>query len=318
MNFLVLSNSITGSILCHRLESEGHKYFYVNPFHRSNGISTIHNIYSAINNHIDAAIICDTGFTKENYILSQKGIPILGGTIFQDKLELDAEYLPKFLKQYNIRLLKPTTKKLLPISTELWFSDGNPLYQYLGYIKQTKFLAGDLGVDVDCESLVYWGYENRCVEAVKRIFEGGLFDILKEINYTGIMSFDSYVSEDDSYPYVFKAIPRLQAAPLLCMLELYVDNFGNFLLDLLHKESPTLLLKEDIAIAVAVSNPPYPYNQEGFIKYLVSSDIDWITARNKIGKEIKELSIPNIQYRIDAGYQAKYLDELKRINYLNN
>lgn len=317
MNFLVISNSNTGSIVVKRLKEEDHNVYYVNPFHRNNGISALPSIYRCLSSSIDCAIICDTGFTKENSLLQQKKIPTFGGQAFQDQLELDKEKQQLLCKQYKIRLLKETTKILYPLSTEIWFCNGEPLYQYLNYVKQYKFLAGDLGLDVDCESVVMWSNLDRNVEAVNRIFQAGLFDFLLAIKYTGIFSLDAYISKDDLYPYVFNIIPRLQAGPLSCMLELYNGKFGNLIADLLCNKPQSIILQDKIAIGVAVSQPPYPYGNYGLYKYITSVGDDWVLIRKDIARQIKEITLPNIQYRIDGGIQANCLNDMARNGYKN-
>lgn len=313
MKFLVLAKDYTGTVVTHKLQEEGHEVFYVNPLHRNNGISTIGSVHIGISHNPDCAIICHPEFTNEAQIIKQKKIPCFGGGLLESKLELDKDILLGFCKKYNIRTLKPTTKILHPLSIELWFSNGEPLYQYIGYIKQNKFLAGDLGPDVDGESIVLWGFENRDVDAVNRIFDHGLFEALKKIKYTGIMAFDTVISEDDHYPYIISAKPRLQAPVLLAMICQLKGEVGNLFLNIVQGQQCSLLLTDKLSIAVAVSNPPYPYDLSALIKYIVASDNDWIKARKKIAKQIKELDLPNIQYRIDGGMQAEYYQK-----YFNN
>lgn len=320
MKFLVLSNDYTGTVVCKRLKQEGHEYLYINPFHRNNGINTTTNIYVAIQQKPDAAIICNTGFTVQHQLLKSKNIPVFGGTLFQEQVELEEQIMYKICKEYHIRLLKDTTKIAYPLSTEIWFSCGDPLYQYINYIKQNKFLAGDLGQDVDGESVVLWSNPTREVEAVKRIFENGLFDILKVIKYTGVFALDAYISEDDHYPYIVKIIPRLQAPVLVAMLELFDGNFGQLINQILENRLPSIILSEKIAISVAVSQPPYPFENSGLIKYVVGSNLDWMLARKQIASQLKEMtsSIKNIQFRIDGGIQGQHLNELRTIGYYNN
>ena len=319
MIFLILSKDYTGTIVCERLKKEGHTYYYVNPTHRNNGISTIANIHLALVSHIDCCIICSTGFNVEQNIIVKKGIPCFGGTEFQDKIELDSLVLERLCKQYNIRLLKKTTNTSYALSTEIWFSNGEPLYQYFNYMKQAKFLAGDLGVDIpEGETVVFWANANRNVEAVKRIFENGLFEALKTIKYSGIFALDSYISIDDNYPYIFKVYARLQAPVLTAMLELYKNNFGNLLYSISTNDNQSILLEDSIALSVSISQPPYPYDYSGLVKYLVTSNIDWFVARKQMAKKIKELDISNIQYRIDGGMQGAELEQLKKLNYFSN
>jgi len=163
-----------------------------------------------------------------------------------------------------------------------------------------------------------WSYDNRNVEAVKRIFDHGLFDALYAIKYSGIFSIDSFLSEDDKNPYIYAIKPRLEAGIISALLEILDCNFGELIYNIATKTTASLSTNENITCSVCISQPPYPYAQEGFIKYETSSGDNWLEARRNVGKKIRELNIKNIQYRTDAGYQGEHLDTLKRINYLSN
>lgn len=317
MKFLILSNDYTGTILYERLKEEGNEPILYNPYHKDNGISSIGSLGLAINQRPDIAVACNTGFLRECKILRDLNIKIFGGTFFQDQVELNKDIMTKLCKQHKVRLLKETTNVECPLSTEVWFSNGEPIYQYLGYIKQTKFLTGDLGPEVDCESVVLWSYSNRDCEPVKRIFDKGLFEALKTIKYTGVFALDSFISSDDSFPYIFKIIPRLQSGILAAMLEIYRDDMGKLIYNILNQLQCSILLENKIACSVAISRPPYPYSYSGLIKYITASDSDWHIARGNIAAKIKELNIPQLQYRIDGCIQAQDYDRLKAQSYLN-
>lgn len=317
MKFLILSKDYTGKVLVDRLTKENHDVLIVDPNFKSNGISPISNVHMGISHNPDCAILCSNDFITEYHLLHSKNIPTFGINPLGYALDMDNNIARQFCIDNKIRVAKETTKVKYPLSTEIWFAKGNPLYQYLGYIKQTKFLAGDLGLDVDCESVVLWPYQNRDVPAVDRLFGGGLFALLEKIKYTGVMAFDAVISIDDLYPHIKSIKPRIQSPVLLAMLELYKDNFGDLLLSIVQGEQRSILLIDKVAIAVCVSQPAYPYEYSGLIKYLVASDVDWMVARKDIAKQIKQLDIPNIQYRIDAGLQAEHIEDLKKIKYIN-
>lgn len=317
MKFLIISSNHTGEIIYKRLEQEGNECLLFNPYHKDNGISAIASLGLAISKKPDLAIICNTGFTREAAILQNAKINVLGGTQFQDKLELDRLVLQKLCKMHKIRLLKVSTKVECPLSVEVWFSLGEPLYQYFSYIKQEKFLAGDLGPTVDCESIVYWGYDNRDVEIVNRIFEHGLFDVLKLIKYSGVIAFDTFISKDDLNPYVYAARCYQASYSLIALLEIYDGLFGRLLFDTFSGIKTSILVQDKLSLALTISIPPYPYSMKGFVKYLVASNTSWLEARNNLAQQIKELNILQLQYRIDGGMQGQDYNKLKEMSYLN-
>lgn len=317
MKFLLLSSDYTGEIIYKRLEKEGNDCLLFNPYHKDNGISAIASLGLAISKKPDLAVVCNTGFAREATILQNAKINTLGGTQFQDKLELDKSVLQRLCKMHKIRLLKDTTKIECPLSVEIWFSSGEPLYQYFSYIKQNKFLAGDLGPTVDCESNLYWGCENRDVEIVNRIFGRGLFEALKLIKYSGVMAFDSFISSDDFNPYVYNIRCYPVSYCLVSLLDIYEGQFGKLLSDISLGIKTSILVQDKLSIVLTMSTPPYPYSNKGFLKYLVASDHSWLEARKDIAHQIKQLDNIQLQYRIDGGMQGRDYDKLKEMSYLN-
>lgn len=321
MNFLVLATDYTGDVVAHRLQEEGQNVRVCNPNrNRSNGINLVSNIHMALATDIDYCICCSPYFCNEVSIIKKKGIKVFGGDVLTSKLELQQDIAEKFCKEHSIRILTPKIKAIYPLSIEVWYSKGEPLYQYLGYIKQNKFLAGDMGPEVDGESVLLWPYLDRNVKPVDRIFEPKLSNTLQELKFSGVMAFDTMVSSEDAYPYAYAIRPRLQAGPLLCLLELYQQSFAELIVQILQEKRPTMLLSDKAALALALSKPPYPYDLEGLVKYVVASGDNWIDARKNLGRKIREESkhVENFQYRLDGGMQGEYIDDLKRLNYINN
>lgn len=312
MKILILATDHTGTLLYNRLKEEGNECILFNPYHKDNGIAAIRSLANAISLRPAIAIVCSAVFQKESELLRLQGIKVLGGLLLQNTLETNDNILPAFCKAYGLRMLKPTTKILGPISTEVWFSNGKPLYQYIGYIKQDRFLAGDMGPSVDAESIVYWGYSNRDCDIVNRLFDNGLFKFLKEIKYAGPFAIDSLISEDDLYPYVVKIVPRIQAASLVGLLSLLDSPLTLIINQLLHEEKPSILLKDEFSVSVKISQPPYPYiKHEGFVKYITATGPHWMDARKMLIKEAKLLDRNTVQFRIDGGIQGEYYEKFR-------
>jgi hypothetical protein len=310
MKFLILSSDPTGAILVNRLIQERHE------------AELFRNIPHAVHFNPDLVVCCTPHSLSIVRQLSKLGLKILGGTQLQADLELDRAIKEKFCKSFGIRFLKETTKKFIPLSVEIWFAQGEPLYKYFSYIKQTRFLAGDLGVETDCQSIVFWAYQNRASEAVERIFGNGLFDFLKQIKYSGPFAVDSFISVDDHYPYCYQIYPRLQSHSLYCLTVLLNQDISYLLLRMSELENEkaeplSLILENKIIVAVLLSTPPYPYKQHGeFLKYVSALGDTPKEARNNLKDKIIEehiADIPNIQFRIDAGKQGEYVEELKAI-----
>ena len=318
MNILILSTDYTGIILYKQLEKEGNTCYLINPYHKHNGIQTIPSISLAITKNLALGIVCSSELSGLLGILKAKQVPLLCASQLSMKLELDQKVLIQFCKTYGLRLLKDTTKVIGPLSSEIWFSAGEPLYQYFGYIKQDKFLAGDMGPDVDGESVLFWGYENRNIEPINRLFNNGLFDFLKSIKYTGPFAIDAMISEDDLYPYITKIVPRFRASSLIGLLSLIDIPLSEIINHLVAGEKLSILTKDAFSVSVKISEFPYPYvPHEGLVKYITDTDKDWVEARRKLKTQVKDLDKNKVQFRIDGGMQGDYYEKFRAISYLN-
>jgi phosphoribosylamine-glycine ligase len=384
MKFLVISKYHNGLALAKRLLDEGNEVYLFNGNHLYNGIvNKVKTIDEGISKNPDIAIFTTSNLDYTKVI--QAGIKIFGAGPLENKLENDKLFANKFAAAYGIRVPKyrefynveSATKHLqltkdkyiirrmndkfisqkfingiCEINLEIWFCNGQPIYQYNGSMEQDQFLAGDLGNYIGTQSCLLWGYQSKNIQIVNDIFKDGLFDILKKNDYTGILNVHCIINENDHYPYFLKFNTSFRYPAIYNLLEIMKGEFGKLINDIVNNQNPKIELKENMSVSMAISVPPYPYavngisvnkqeiifNKEdrehiwfhdiydndllkiaglsGLIGYITASDTSWKTARLKMAKIMRSMNIDNIQYRVDAGVQGNNLYQLTRLEYI--
>jgi phosphoribosylamine--glycine ligase len=94
------------------------------------------------------------------------------------------------------------------ISTELWFSDGNPTWPANSTLEDKHFLAGGLGQRTGCEVSLVYHYEGAASRLVDKTIRK-LFPLLKYSRYSGCLDVNCIVSEKDHEPYFLEFTPRI-------------------------------------------------------------------------------------------------------------
>src|ERR1700761_3613421 len=113
------------------------------------------------------------------------------------------------------------------ISTELWFSNGIPVWPANSTFETKKFLAGELGQRTGCEtSLVfhYGGEQSRVVDKTIR----KIFPLLKHSAWTGPIDINCIVSEKDREPYFLEWTPRLGYSAIYGFASILGIGVGEF------------------------------------------------------------------------------------------
>lgn len=234
--------------------------------------------------------------------------------------------------------------KGIEISTEVWFSDGNPVPRLSnGTIEVKKFLTGNLGPATGCESSVVWRYDSDESKIVKETVKK-MYPIIKEYGYSGPIDINCIVSEGK--PYFLEFTPRLGYSAIYALMELVDGDVGEFFYNLAYRRTSDLELEPGVSMALTVSIPPYPldpdkpHNREAYDitegrkimdipdnhfwmgdvkmdkKDLVSSGTDGIIgytsscgwsveeAEEELYEHTEKIHAPDMQYRMDAAERA--------------
>ena len=113
------------------------------------------------------------------------------------------------------------------ISTEVWFSDGNPIWPANSTFETKKFLAGELGPRTGCETSLVFHYEGDRSKVVDKSIRK-ILPLMKYAKYTGPVDVNCIVSEKDHEPYFLEWTPRLGYSAIyafMSMLGMPISEF---------------------------------------------------------------------------------------------
>jgi len=296
MKFLFITHSNRYIQLAQRLHNEG-------------------NLVDIVGGHILGldTVTMSQGISKSPDItIVAFGIPINGPRVFGNNAigsKLMGEFGRNLAAAYGIRVPKDLQLNAYKykLNTEIWFCNGNPIYQYMGGIPQDKFLTGDLGPTTDGESYIMWPYKDRNASAIRRTFTDQILNILKKNEYSGPLTIKTVISEQDNFPYFVGFLPHIHIGTF-AMLELMEGELGKLISDIVFNQNPRIDLRDEVACTITVSTAPYPYNGTVPYGYYTGSNKDWRVARRRAKDRIDELEANEWQYRLDGGAQAQALD----------
>ena len=142
------------------------------------------------------------------------------------------------------------------VSTEMWFSRGEPLWPANSTLETKKFLAGELGPRTGCEVSLVYHYEGTRSKIVDRTIRK-IFPLLKYARWTGCIDINCIVSEVDHEPFFLEWTPRLGYSAIyayLAILGMPVSEYFRRIAD-----GPfTIPFKNLWGSSLKISIPPYP------------------------------------------------------------
>lgn len=142
------------------------------------------------------------------------------------------------------------------VSTEMWFSGGNPLWPANSTFETKKFLAGELGPRTGCEVSLVCHYEGAQSKIIDRTIRR-LFPLLKYARWTGCIDINTIVSEDDHEPYFLEWTPRLGYSAIYA----YQSVLGLPICEYFRRVSVgpfSIPFKATWGSSLKISIPPYP------------------------------------------------------------
>ena len=142
------------------------------------------------------------------------------------------------------------------VSTELWFSHGQPCWPANSTLEDKKFLAGGLGVRTGCEVSLVCHYTDNSSKLIEKTIRR-LFPLLKYADFTGCIDVNCIVSEEDHEPYFLEFTPRIGYSAIYA----YYSILGMSLSDYFYRLSRgpfTIPFKATWGSSLKISIPPYP------------------------------------------------------------
>lgn len=146
------------------------------------------------------------------------------------------------------------------ISTELWFSHGEPLWPANSTFESKKFLAGELGQRTGCETSFVFHYNGRESRIVDKTIRK-IFPLLKYSRWTGPIDVNCIVSEADHEPYFLEWTPRLGYSAIYAFAALLGLPVSEFFYRV-SRGTFTIPFKSLWGSALKLSVPPYPVQIE--------------------------------------------------------
>jgi phosphoribosylamine---glycine ligase len=142
------------------------------------------------------------------------------------------------------------------VSTELWFSDGNPVWPANSTLEDKKFLAGGLGQRTGCETSLVYHYNGTDSKLIQKTIRK-ILPLLKYSRWTGCIDINTIVSEDDHEPYFLEWTPRLGYSAIYAYQSLLGLPISEYFRRI-SRGSFTIPFKASWGSALKISIPPYP------------------------------------------------------------
>lgn len=146
------------------------------------------------------------------------------------------------------------------ISTELWFSNGEPIYPANSTFEVKKFLAGELGQRTGAETSLVFHYGSESSRICDKTIQK-LFPLLKYAKYTGPIDVNCIVSEVDHEPYFLEFTPRLGYSAIYGFMAILGMPISEFFRRV-SRGTFTVPFKALWGSSLKLSIPPYPVDIE--------------------------------------------------------
>lgn len=146
------------------------------------------------------------------------------------------------------------------ISTELWFSNGEPIYPANSTFEVKKFLAGELGQRTGAETSLVFHYGDKnsrlCDKTVQK-----MLPLMKYSRWTGPVDVNCIVSEGDHEPYFLEFTPRIGYSAIYGFMAILGIPVSEFFYKV-SRGTFTIPFKALWGSSLKLSIPPYPCDIE--------------------------------------------------------
>jgi phosphoribosylamine---glycine ligase len=246
------------------------------------------------------------------------------------------DYLEKLTSKIKVKeFLLQEFVEGTEISTEAWFN-GEEFYGLDHDLEEKKFMSGGIGPNTGCSGNVVW-----MPDKPNALFDRGLRRIaplLRAHGFVGLIDLNTIVTQKEAFGLEWT--PRFGYEGTCNQMNLLKGDFGEFLYQVATGEVPEIKHSNAFAAAIRITVPPYPaegkpekyrdipvkgidlehlesfylsdvmLNEDG---EMVTTGTDgWIGSPIVLGdtptkaveecvKVIKELQIPDLQWRDDIG-----------------
>lgn len=298
----------------------------------------------------DVAIIDTPKFTAQSVTLRSQGVKVIGVSQWSTLLEQDNDYKRSFINAIGYKVYDPALKPESSIETNVvcWFNGQRFISKSLAF-NYPKFLAGDVGVDVDSAGFVVYFNVDRHVITHRILMP--LEKFLRKANHRGCFSIDVVATPSDLY---VKDVSSAITKPYT--LAIYENSWrpkSDIMLDMFDETSKEVPHIDSCVCGVLLSAYPYPYSEvcpqmvinglnvhntkhmwlmdafqedrkwtsgniNGCIGYVLARGNSIEEARRRTYRTIKNIDTKNMQYRIDIGKDVNgKMRSLREYGYLS-
>ena len=176
------------------------------------------------------------------------------------------------------------------VSTEVWFSNGDPCFPCNSTWETKKLLAGELGVRTGCETSVVCHYEGRNSKLAERTVLR-IAPLLKYAKYTGAIDVNAIVSEQDKEPYFLEFTPRLGYSAIYAYCGILGIPVSEYFYRI-SRGSFTIPFKSTWGTALKLHIPPYPFqNEDDRIEQKVYGITEGVRINGKMDKNFVPIDV---------------------------
>lgn len=200
-----------------------------------------------------------------------------------DKLRKDHNVIGIQVKDITPELagLRVSKKKIegVRVCVEGWF-DGEKFVFYDYILKNTRFLTGDLGVDLRSQTNLVWVQSDTFLrENFKK-----LVPALREVKYRGSIGIDVVVSSRNKKPYCLGITQGFRFDAFYCLLSLVKSPLSEFFGNNFNVE-----FLQDYAASERVTIPPFPYSEKSLLdNFAKGVEVNFNGANTFWGQDIKK------------------------------
>lgn len=145
------------------------------------------------------------------------------------------------------------------VSTEVWYTQGQPIAYPNSTLETKKLMVGDYGPSTGSQTSVVFNYPVRQPRLVQQTLKK-IQPFLERIKYTGPLDINGIVKNGKFYGLEFT--PRLGYNAIYAFMRLLDEPLGDVLKRLADGNTTPFKLKTGFGYSLRVSIPPYPYKPE--------------------------------------------------------
>lgn len=224
--------------------------------------------------------------------------------------------------------------KGIELSTEVFFSDGNPILPPNNTIESKKAFTGNiycksgLGCATGCMSSLVWPLTDFNSKAVKEGI-GKLFSALKKVKYSGPLDVNSIIDEKGNL-YGLEITSRFGYSAIYALLELLNEPLSDLLSGIALGTAEEMPIKKEYGMTLRIGIPPAPMeiddtNKEHTAPLFTSTAGQKVTMKNKdVSYYLLDVMLKNGELQtaggdgwlMEVGAHGKSIEEVEKKIYM--